>query len=136
MKSPIYIPIVVRSLSDGTSVFRMERLSTGRRVFYALIGFLKVAALVGGFVAMIMTAYWMGKLAGAFDPARSYEIPMCAAYETDVRMSPTGYVLSHVPAGEMVWFTKMDLPFAHVAYYDGSAWHEGTITATALEVCK
>jgi hypothetical protein len=83
-----------------------------------------------------LTSFWVGRLAGSLAPVRSYEIPMCAGYETDVRKSPTGYVLGHVPAGAMVWFVKLDLPFANVAYYDGSAWVEGTVTATALEVCE
>lgn len=87
-------------------------------------------------IAVVMAAFYAGRLAGALDPERRYEIPMCAAYETDVRANPTGYIIGHVPAGSTIWFMQLELPFARVAYYDGSAWLEGTITATALQVCE
>ena len=106
-----------------------------KRLYFVTIRALAIAAIMAGFAAMIMSAYWIGQMDGAFDPARSYEIPMCVQYETNVREAPTGYVLGHVPAGAMVWFLKLELPFAHVAYYNGSAWVEGTITASALVVC-
>jgi hypothetical protein len=97
---------------------------------------LLVLALGVCMASMLVSAYFLGKLNGALDPLRSYEVPMCVAYDTHIRADPTGYILGDVPAGTMVWFTKLDLPFAHVAFYDGNSWLEGTVTATAIEACK
>lgn len=95
-----------------------------------------ILALVCEGAVLGSTAYLMGRLAGALDPVRNFERPMCVAGKTAIRANPTGYIIGQVPAGEMVWFVKLDLPFAQVAYYDGSAWIEGTITATSLIVCE
>lgn len=83
-----------------------------------------------------LTAFWMGRIDGALNPVRRAEIPMCAGSETQVRESPTGYILANVPAGALLWFIKLELPFAQVAYFDGSDWLEGTVPAYVLEVCK
>ena len=86
--------------------------------------------------AMIIAAFSVGKLEGALNPAWTAEKVMCVNRDVDIRQSPTGYVIGTVPAGSAFWFIKLELPFAHVAYYDGSAWLEGTVTALALELCK
>ncbi len=85
---------------------------------------------------IVLTAFWVGRIDGALSPTRQVEIPMCAGSDTQIRESPTGYVLGDVPAGAMLWFLKLDLPFAQVAYFDGSSWLEGTIPAFVLEVCN
>ncbi len=97
-----------------------------------LITFLVMAAAT----ALVLGAYWMGEIHGALDPVRKVAYPMCVSRDVNIRESPTGYVLGHIPAGSMVWFTRLDLPFAYVAYYDGSGWLEGSITSSVLEVCS
>jgi hypothetical protein len=97
---------------------------------------LSMLVITGALVAMIMTAFWLGKLEGGLNPAWTTEKMMCVSQEVDIRESPTGYVIGTAPAGSALWFVKLDLPFAHVAYYDGSTWLEGTVTASWLELCK
>lgn len=97
---------------------------------------LTVLALIATLATSWVSAFWLGELRGALDPVRNVNLPMCVSRDANIRESPTGYVLGHVSTGSMVWFTRLDLPFAYVAYYDGSAWLEGSITASALEVCS
>ncbi len=101
-------------------------------VWKLLIG----AAVLSALFPIMLTAFWVGRIDGALSPVRRVEIPMCANRETQIRESPTGYILGDVPAGAMLWFLKLDLPFAHVAYFDGSSWLEGTVPAFVLEVCN
>ena len=95
-----------------------------------------VTGVVTVLLSIVLTAFWMGRIEGMLSPVRQVEIPLCAGSETQVRASPTGYILGDVPAGAMLWFLKLDLPFAHVAYFNGSAWLEGTVPAFILEVCN
>jgi hypothetical protein len=92
--------------------------------------------LLSAFAAMIVIAFWVGKLEGALNPAWTTEKQMCVSQDVDIRESPTGYVIGTVPAGSALWFIKLELPFAHVVYFDGSAWLQGTVTAFVLELCK
>lgn len=92
-------------------------------------------ALSAVIASLVVTAFFMGKLTGALNPAWTAEKAMCVSRITDIRGTPTGYVIGKVPAGEMVWFLKLDLPFAHIAYYDGTTWLEGAIPAFVLDVC-
>jgi hypothetical protein len=96
---------------------------------------LAVLSLVVVWASSLYMAFWFGRLAAALEPSRVLERPMCAAYPVDIRTDPTGYIIGHVPAGGMLWFYGLDLPFARVAYYDGDEWLVGTVTASALEVC-
>jgi hypothetical protein len=92
--------------------------------------------ILGALSLLSLSAFWVGKLEGALNPASNAEKIMCVSREVDIRQSPTGYVIGTVPAGSSLWFIKLDLPFAYVAYYDGSAWLEGSVTASVLELCK
>ncbi len=93
-----------------------------------------LAALVA-LASLVLSAYWIGKLEGALNPVRDAERVMCVNRDVNIHESPTGYILGKVPAGSTLWFVRLDLPFAYVAYYDGSTWLEGTVTATVLELC-
>ncbi len=93
-------------------------------------------AVLSVLFSIMLTIFWVGRIEGALAPTRRVEFPMCAGTETQIRESPTGYILGDVPAGAMLWFFKLDLPFAHVAYFDGSSWLEGTVPAFVLEVCN
>lgn len=106
----------------------IKNLKIIRYVVLALIILLAIAGVAS-------TTFYMGRLAGALNPAWTAEKAMCVNQDVDIRQSPTGYVMSNVPAGEMVWFLKLELPFAHIAYYDGSTWLVGTVSAFVLEVC-
>lgn len=120
--------------SDEVAVYaRRKRI---RKVVRIALRSMMILALLAGVVAMIITAYTLGEISGALDPLRSYEVPMCVVGETDIRETPTGYVIGHVPADGLVWFVKLDLPFAKVAFYDGQKWLDGTVTATALVPCE
>lgn len=92
-------------------------------------------ALSAVIASLVVTAFFMGKLTGALNPAWTAEKAMCVSQGVDIRESPIGYVIGKVPAGEIVWFSKLDLPFAHVVYYDGNMWLEGTVPAFVLDVC-
>lgn len=94
-----------------------------------------VLAVLVALAALVITAFLTGKIQGALDPVRNAEKPMCVSHEVDIRQSPTGYIIGKVPAGSMVWFTRLDLPFAYIAFYDGEQWLEGSITASVLEAC-
>jgi len=80
-------------------------------------------------------SFYVGRIYGALDPLRTYEIPMCVTHSTQLRESPTGYVNANIPADATIWFRKLELPFAHVSYFDGKSWIDGTLTASILEVC-
>lgn len=98
------------------------------RILFMLIALSAISVLV-------FIAFQMGRLEGALNPAWTAERAMCVSQDVEIRESPTGYVVGDIPAGELVWFFKLDLPFAHVAYYDGSTWLEGTIPAFMLALC-
>lgn len=98
------------------------------RVLFMLIALSAIGALV-------FIAFQIGRLDGALNPSWTAEKAMCVRQEVDIRESPTGYVIGEIPTGEMVWFMKLELPFAYVAYFDGSAWLEGTIPAFVLDLC-
>lgn len=98
-------------------------------------GLISLAILVA-LAALVITAFLTGKIQGALNPVRNAEKPMCVNREVDIREAPTGYVIGTVPAGSMVWFMRLDLPFAYVSFYDGVQWLEGSITASVLEVCR
>lgn len=101
-------------------------------VFYRILIIVLFLAIL---ILSATTAFHMGRLSGALNPAWTAEKAMCVNQDVDIRESPTGYVIGIVPAGEMVWFIKLSLPFAHVAYYDGTTWLEGTVSAFVLGVC-
>lgn len=107
-----------------------------QRIMSLVLRGLIVLAILSALADEIISAFWLGRLNGALNPVRSTEKMLCVNREVDIRQSPTGYVIGTVAAGESLWFIKLDLPFAYVAYYDGSAWLEGSITASALELCK
>ena len=88
------------------------------------------------FSLIVLTAFWVGRIEGALSPVRQVQIPMCTEFATHLRESPTGYIVGDVPAGSMIWLLKLDLPFAQVAYFNGSSWLEGTVSASVLEVCN
>lgn len=95
-----------------------------------------IVMVISAILALLtLTAFYMGKLEGALNPAWTAEKAMCVSHDVDVRESPIGYVIGRVPAGEMLWFIKLELPFAHVAYYNGYTWLKGTVPAFVLEVC-
>jgi hypothetical protein len=96
---------------------------------------LAVLVLIEFVIISTCAAFWLGRLSVALVPVRPQERLMCAAYETDIRTEPTGYVIGHVDEGDYVWYLGLDLPFARAAYYDGDEWLVGTVTATALEPC-
>jgi len=109
-------------------------MKTQIRLF--IVRALIIVATMCALVFLALTSFWMGRLAGALAPVRTIERPMCMVRDVGLRESPTGYVISQIPEGSMVWFLKLDLPFAYVAYYDGSAWLEGSVTASVLDVCE
>ena len=106
------------------------------RALFLLGRGLIVFSVLVALAALVITAFLTGKIQGALNPVRNVEKPMCVGREVDIRQTPTGYIIGKVPAGSMVWFTKLDLPFAYVAFYDGVQWLEGSITASVLEVCN
>lgn len=81
--------------------------------------------------------YQLGYSKGITDMANRHEtdIPMCAYKATSVRENPTGYILSDVRAGDVLWVVQLQVPFAVVWYFDGTNWHLGTTTASYLVPC-
>lgn len=102
-----------------------------KQLLYVLAALVAVEIMV----ASTCAAFWFGRLSAVLVPMRSQERLMCAAYETNLRTAPTGYVIGHIDEGAYIWYLGLDLPFARVAYYDGDEWLEGTVTATVLEPC-
>lgn len=97
--------------------------------------FLFIISVVTAVSLLTATAFFVGRLDGALNPSWTAEKAMCVNQDVAIRESPIGYVVGAVPAGEMVWFFRLDLPFAHIAYYNGSEWLEGTVPAFVLELC-
>lgn len=125
---------VILYSEDEVAVYaRRKRIRKALRI---ALRSMMILALLVGLAAMIITAYTLGEISGALDPLRSYEVPMCVVGETDIRTDPIGYVIGTVPAGGLVWFVKLEIPFAHVSFYDGQEWLDGTVTATALDICR
>lgn len=100
---------------------------------YAFCSSMISAVLVG----IYFGAYLMGYTAGVNKMANRHEtdIPMCAYKETAVRENPTGYILSDVEMGDVLWVVQMQVPFAVVWYFDGTNWYLGTTTASYLVPC-
>lgn len=63
--------------------------------------------------------------------------PSCIDFSTDVRASFDGYIIDHVDRYQMVWVTKLSVPYADITWYDPErrAWREGNIPARALVLC-
>lgn len=95
------------------------------------------SAIAAVIVTLYFGAYLAGYNAGTVNMANRHEtdIPMCAYKETAVRENPTGYILSDIRAGDVVWVVQMQVPFAVVWYFDGTNWHLGTTTASYLVPC-
>ncbi len=89
------------------------------------------------FVGLFGLGYMTGHTNGVIESANKHEtdIPMCAYKETAVRENPTGYILSDVRAGDVLWVVQLQVPFAVVWYFDGTNWYLGTTTASYLVPC-
>lgn len=111
----VFIPIIRKALLN---------------TFFSFI----IAAVIVGLFAL---EYQLGYMKGVDDMAHKHEtdIPMCAYKDTSIRENPTGYILSDIKRGDIVWVVQLQVPFAVVWYFDGTNWHLGTTTASYLVPC-
>lgn len=111
-------------------VFTPDIRKTILNAFFSLI----IAAVVVGLFAI---EYQLGYMKGVDDMAHKHEtdIPMCVYKDTEIRENPTGFILSDIPASDVVWVVQLQVPFAVVWYFDGTNWHLGTTTASYLIPC-
>lgn len=100
---------------------------------YSFYSFMLAIFLVG----LFSLGYMTGHTNGVIESANKHEtdIPMCVYKDTAIRENPTGYILSEIPAGNVVWVVQLQVPFAVVWYFDGTNWHLGTTTASYLVPC-
>jgi hypothetical protein len=84
--------------------------------------------------ASILVAFTVGqKTQLQADPTPAAFV--CTYRPTEIRESPTGYIIVRVASGSQVIIDRIDAPFAYVSYFDGKQWIEGTVTASYLGVC-
>jgi hypothetical protein len=104
-----------------------------KALVYTFYSFMIAIAIVG----LTGLGYIAGHTNAVVEMANRHEtdIPMCAYKETSVRENPTGYILSDVRAGDVLWVVQLQVPFAVVWYFDGTNWHLGTTTASYLVPC-
>lgn len=101
---------------------------------YAFYSFL-IACLVVGLFGL---GYYSGHVNAITEIGNKHEtnLPMCASKNTEVRENPTGYVLSKVNRGDVMWVVQLQVPFAVVWYARGGDWYLGTTTASSLVPCE
>lgn len=123
-----------------TRLYLLKRAT--RRVFTPEIGKALLYAFYSSLIAAVIVAFYfgtylMGYNAGTNDMAHRHEtdIPMCAYKDTAIRENPTGYILSDINRGDVVWVVQLQVPFAVVWYFNGSEWNLGTTTASYLVPC-
>jgi hypothetical protein len=103
-------------------------------------------ALYTSFLTICLFAFWVIAIdigyvivntQATLDMATKHEtdIPMCATKKTEIRENPTGFVLSEIKQGDVVWVVQLQVPFAVVWYSDGHSWYLGTTTASYLVPC-
>lgn len=127
MKLKTRLYLIKRSFRRGfTPVIRKALLNA----FFSFI----IAATIVGLFAL---EYQIGYMKGIDDMAQKHEtdIPMCAYKDTAIRENPTGYILSDIKRGDIVWVVQLQVPFAVVWYFDGANWNLGTTTASYLVPC-
>ena len=124
----------------STRLYLLKRAS--RRLFTqeirnALLYAFYLSLIAAVIVAFYFGTYMMGYNAGTHDMANRHEtdIPMCAYKDTAIRENPTGYILSDINRGDVVWVVQLQVPFAVVWYFNGSEWNLGTTTASYLVPC-
>lgn len=104
-------------------------------------------ALYTSFLTICLFTLWIGTLSVGYiightqatlNMANKHEtdIPMCASKKTEIRENPTGFVLSDINYGDVVWVVQLQAPFAVVWYSDGHSWYLGTTTASLLKPCE
>ena len=123
-----------------TRLYLLKRAT--RRVFTSEIAKALLYAFYSSLISAVIIGFYfgiyiMGYNAGTHDMANRHEtdIPMCAYKDTTIRENPTGYILSDINQGDIVWVVQLQVPFAVVWYFDGANWHLGTTTASYLVPC-
>ncbi len=114
-----------------------------RRIFTPVIRKALVYAFYSSAIAAVIVVLYFGTYlagynAGVTDMANRHEtdLPMCVTKDTEVRENPTGYILSEINRGEVVWVVQLQVPFAVIWYSDGHSWYLGTTTASLLTPCE
>jgi hypothetical protein len=125
------IKIRLRMLRDAISDFFKPELREA--LLYTFMTFVLAATIVGS----VVIGYYAGYTTGVNEMANKHEtdLPMCAARNTEVRENPTGFILSKINRGDVVWVVQLQVPFAVVWYSDGHSWYLGTTTASNLVPC-
>lgn len=100
---------------------------------YSFYSFMLAVSIVG----LFGLGYFAGHTNGVIESANKHEtdIPMCVFKDTAIRENPTGYILSEINRGDVVWVVQLQVPFAVVWYSDGNSWYLGTTTASYLVPC-
>lgn len=125
------IKIRLRMLRDKLSEIFTTQIREA--LFYTFVSFI----FAGGLISLVTIGYMDGFTDGVNSMQYKHEtdIPMCVYKDTAIRENPTGYILSEIPAGNIVWVVQLQVPFAVVWYFDGTNWHLGTTTASYLVPC-
>jgi hypothetical protein len=125
------IKIRLRMLRDAISDF--FTLELRKAIVYAFLTIILAITIMGS----VMVGYYAGYTNGVNEMSNKYEtdLPMCAARNTEVRENPTGFILSKINRGDVVWVVQLQVPFAVVWYSDGHSWYLGTTTASNLVPC-
>ncbi len=60
----------------------------------------------------------------------------CLYRDTFLRTNPTGYIITRLAKNSQVYLNSIEIPFAHVSYFSGTQWFNGTVTASYLGPCN
>lgn len=126
------IKIRLRMLRDSFRSFLGSKLA---KDIISTLGVLLISLVITG---VILLFYFAGYMDGVNSMKNRHQtdIPMCASKKTEVRENPTGYILSKINRGDVVWVVQLQVPFAVVWYSDGHNWYLGTTTASYLTPCE
>lgn len=94
-------------------------------------------------VWVLIMVLWLSSIFGSFvlgQKITQHQEPLnvatiCTVRNTEIRESPTGYIIIRIARGSELWVREMDAPFAYVSYFDGEQWIEGSVTASYLGRC-
>lgn len=87
-------------------------------------------------VAVALAAFAAGREVQTAKAESNPTALVCTTRITEIRTNPTGFILVRLAKGSQLMVTKVEAPFAYVAYFDGKQWVEGSITASYLGPCQ
>lgn len=134
------VPVTGTIVLNGVKALTIERLRLRRLRKKLFLAWLTGWLLLLMAWAVSIGVWWsMFRSVQAQVPVAPVSVaPNCMDFSTDVRASFNGYIIDHVERAQMVWVTKLSVPYADITWYDAKrrAWREGNVPARALTTCE